>query len=179
MHKFTDDKGREWAIDLNVHALGRVRNACGVDLCEPMIETKDDGTPDHTKGLLIKLSNDPVSLAAVIYTLCEEQAEKEKITPEDFGRALSGKGITGAIDALIRVVADFSSSLPGRSAWKALTEKILDATKAMDARVVAAVESLSVEEIITRARPQSGEKSIGSQESSDSTPDLTPIGNSG
>lgn len=179
MHKFTDDKKREWTIDLNVHALGLVRNECGVDLCEPMVGMKDDGTPDPTKGLLIKLANDPVTLAAVIYTLCEEQAVAEKVTPEEFGRSLSGKGITGAIDALIRAVSDFSSSLPGRSAWKALTEKILDATKAMDERAVAAVANLTVEEIITRAQPQSGGKSTGSQESSDSTLDLTPTGNSG
>lgn len=178
MHKFTDDKGRDWTIDLNVHALGRVRNSCGVDLCEPMVGTKDDGSPDPTKGLLSRLANDPVILAAVIYSLCEEQAATAKVTPEDFGRGLFGKGISGAIDALIRAVADFSSSLPGRSAWKAITEKILDVTKAMESRAEAAVQSFSVEEIVTLARPQSGAKSIGSPESSDSTPDLTHTGNS-
>ena len=78
MHSFVDNSRRTWEVAINVAAVKRIRGLLGIDLYALV----DDGFKS-----LSKLVSDPVTLADVLYCLCKDQADKQSITDEDFGRA--------------------------------------------------------------------------------------------
>ena len=92
MHSFVDNSRRTWEVAINVTAVKRIRGLLGIDLYALV----DDGFKS-----LSKLVSDPVTLADVLYCLCKDQADKQSISDEDFGRALSGDVITQAADAFV------------------------------------------------------------------------------
>jgi hypothetical protein len=64
MKTFSDNSGRSWGVTINVGAVKRVRDACGVNLL------------DAVGGTLIQqLIDDPVLLADIVYCLCKEAAD--------------------------------------------------------------------------------------------------------
>lgn len=99
MKTFQDNQDRQWEVELNVDALKRVRGALEVDLLTVM-----DGGED---SLLERLVADPVLLCDVIFVLCRPQAEKKKISDEDFGRAMAGDAIDAATTAFLEEVVNF------------------------------------------------------------------------
>jgi len=99
MQTFQDNQGRPWEVELNVHALKRVSGTLDVDLLTVM-----DGGED---SLLERLVVDPVLLCDVIYVLCRPQADKEKISDEDFGRAMAGDAIDAATTAFLEELVNF------------------------------------------------------------------------
>ncbi len=97
MPKFTDEKGRDWVVRVDVRAIKHVRAALEIDL----------GSLGKVAENLIQFADDPVLLCNVLYVLCEEQAEKLSITDEDFGRLLAGDVILDATMALEDAITDF------------------------------------------------------------------------
>ncbi len=81
---------------LNVGTLKRVRALCEVDLMQA-VEGK----------LVERLIADPVLLCDVLYAVCKEEAEKQNISDEDFGRGLGGDAIDSATTALLEELVDF------------------------------------------------------------------------
>ena len=132
MHSFVDNSRRTWEIAINVAAVKRIRGLLGIDLYALV----DDGFKS-----LSKLVSDPVTLADVLYCLCKDQAERQSITDEDFGRALAGDVITQAADAFVEELIDFFPDARARGslrkaieAGKAVREKVLNhAEKILDA----------------------------------------------
>ena len=132
MHSFVDNSRRTWEIAINVAAVKRIRGLLGIDLYALV----DDGFKS-----LSKLVSDPVTLADVLYCLCKDQAERQTITDEDFGRALAGDVITQAADAFVEELIDFFPDARARGslrkaieAGKAVREKVLNhAEKILDA----------------------------------------------
>ena len=131
MHSFVDNSRRTWEVTINVAAVKRIRGLLGIDLYALV----DDGFKS-----LSKLVSDPVTLADVLYCLCKDQAERQSITDEDFGRSLAGDVITQAADAFVEELIDFFPDARARGslrkaieAGKAVREKVLNhAEKILD-----------------------------------------------
>ena len=131
MHSFVDNSRHTWEVTINVAAVKRIRGLLGIDLYALV----DDGFKS-----LSKLVSDPVTLADVLYCLCKDQAERQSITDEDFGRALAGDVITQAADAFVEELIDFFPDARARAslrkaieAGKAVREKVLNhAEKILD-----------------------------------------------
>lgn len=123
MKSFKDRTGRAWLIEVNVTAIKKVRALCdGLDLVN-MIQF--DGERPNT-AVLDRLSSDPVLLVDLIYVLCKDQADQDKITDEEFGRRMNGDAIEAATTALLEEMIDFFPEAKRR-----LLRLILDQAEAM------------------------------------------------
>ena len=96
MRTFTDAMGTAWGITVNVLAVKRVRTLLDVDLMEIA-----------TGSLLDRLGRDPVLLCNVLFVICKDQADAEKVSDEDFGRRMGGDAIEAATNAFLEEVIDF------------------------------------------------------------------------
>lgn len=96
MKTFTDNAGRTWSVQVNVEAIKRVRDLCGVNLLD-VLEGK----------LLERLSGDPILLCDCVYAACKVQADERNVSDADFGRAMAGDAIDSAATALLEELVDF------------------------------------------------------------------------
>jgi hypothetical protein len=161
MHSFVDNEKRTWEISINVTAVKRIRGLMGVDLYALV----DDGFKS-----LSKLVSDPVTLADVLYCLCKDQAEKQSITDEEFGRALAGDAITLAADAFVEELIDFFPDVRARASLR----KAIEAGKAVRDKVLNHAEKL-LESINPETEAQKWISSSGTwPESSGATQDHSP-----
>jgi hypothetical protein len=163
MHSFVDNAKRTWEISINVTAVKRIRGLLGIDLYALV----DDGFKS-----LSKLVSDPVTLADVLYCLCKDQAEKQSITDEEFGRALAGDAITLAADAFVEELIDFFPDARARVSLR----KAIEAGKAVRDKVLN-----HAEKILDSINPETeAQKWINSSgiwpESSGATQDHSPSG---
>jgi len=129
MHSFVDNSRRTWEVAINVAAVKRIRGLLGIDLYALV----DDGFKS-----LSKLVSDPVTLADVLYCLCKDQAEKQSISDEDFGRALAGDAITQAADAFVEELIDFFPDARARASLR----KAIEAGKTVRDKVLSHAESI-------------------------------------
>lgn len=95
MRTFKDSDGRDWAIEIDVPARGRVLTATEFDLLSVL-----------EPGQIEKLS-DPVTLVAVLHSLCVEQVAKLNLTPDQFAHGMRGDALDDAAEALMGAIADF------------------------------------------------------------------------
>jgi hypothetical protein len=129
MHSFVDNSRRTWEIAINVAAVKRIRGLLGIDLYALV----DDGFKS-----LSKLVSDPVTLADVLYCLCKDQADKQSISDEDFGRALAGDAITHAADAFVEELIDFFPDARARASLR----KAIEAGKTVRDKVLSHAEKI-------------------------------------
>jgi len=99
MHTFTDTAGRTWTLAVHVDALKRVRALVGVDLVEAV-----------TGGLWARLLADPVLLCDVVFALVKPDADAQKVSDTDFGRAMAGDALGAALAALQEELLGFFPS---------------------------------------------------------------------
>jgi len=112
MRTFKDNAGRAWSVQINVDALKRVRSLLDVDLLE-VLEGK----------LIDRLSGDPVFLCDVLYAVVKPEADAQKVSDEDFGRAMGGDALDGATAALLEELVDFFPS-PRRKVLRKAMDKL-------------------------------------------------------
>jgi hypothetical protein len=129
MHSFVDNSQRTWEVAINVAAVKRIRGLLGIDLYSLV----EDGFKS-----LSKLVSDPVTLADVLYCLCKDQADKQSITDEDFGRALAGDAITLAADAFVEELIDFFPDARARTSLR----KAIEAGKTVRDKVLSHAEKI-------------------------------------
>lgn len=86
--RFTDNKDREWLLDLDMFEAQRISEEYGVNLLGM------DG------AAWVSLGSDLVLTFSVIWSLCEEQAVAAGIDAREFARGMVGEAIERAIDAL-------------------------------------------------------------------------------
>ena len=129
MHSFVDNSRRTWEVAINVAAVKRIRGLLGIDLYALV----DDGFKS-----LSKLVSDPVTLADVLYCLCKDQADKQSINDEDFGRALAGDAITHAADAFVEELIDFFPDARARASLR----KAIEAGKTVRDKVLSHAEKI-------------------------------------
>jgi hypothetical protein len=96
MRAFVDATGRTWTVAITVDAIKRVRGLLKVDLLEVV-----DGK------LVDRLVSDPILLCDVVYAVCKPEADTRGVTDADFGRAMAGDAIDGAVTALLEDLVDF------------------------------------------------------------------------
>jgi len=101
MKRFTDARGRDWTVEINVSAIRRVRDLLDIDLT----------ALDEQDGALIKtLHDDPITLVDVLYVICKPQADRDGITDVQFGEGMAGDAIAHATEALIGEIINFTPS---------------------------------------------------------------------
>jgi hypothetical protein len=91
-----------------------VRDLTGLDLLQVL-----DGS------LIDKLIRDPVLLCDVVYAACKPEADAQKVTDEQFGRAMAGDAIEHATSALLEELVSFCPSPRDR----ANLGRVLETTK--------------------------------------------------
>ena len=94
MSTFKDSTGREWFIKVVVDAIERIREI-GIDL------------GDITGATMRRLLADDVLLVRTLWLLCEAQADRDGITPAQFGEAMLGDALDDGYEALRGSLDDF------------------------------------------------------------------------
>jgi len=96
MQVFTDKKGRNWTVVINVAAVRRVKAMLDIDLMEAI------------GGQLIKkLSSDPGLIFNILYVLCENEAVERGVSDRKFGAAVKGGCAVAAYSALLSELVEF------------------------------------------------------------------------
>jgi len=122
-----DNRGRSWALSVNVGTIRRVRELTGKNLL------------DIAGGSLAEeLSTDPVLLADVLCALHRPELEKMGVSEDDFGESLAGDAIAEATDALMEDLVNFFPDqrrrrLLGMALERAKKEEAAKMDKAMEA----------------------------------------------
>lgn len=98
MHKFPDNTGQEWPIEIDGLAVKRVRTLLGFDL---MTIVENEGRT------LLELLDDPIMLGDVVYCLLQPQLDKAGISDEQFGPRLKGDALDAAWEAVLLELIDF------------------------------------------------------------------------
>jgi len=96
-HAFADLAGRVWVLALNYGLAKRIEKELGVDF-----------TNAHNGRCFQQLGQDDALFVAVLFAICEKQAEAEGVTPEQFAEGLAGDQIEAAGDALAECVKLFT-----------------------------------------------------------------------
>ena len=104
MKTFKDNAGRTWTVSVDVDAIRRVRTALKVNL-----------TSTDFGAVLEQILSDPVLLCDVLYVICKPEADRQKVSDEDFGRAMAGDAIEHATGALLEELANFTPNPRDRS----------------------------------------------------------------
>lgn len=133
MKTFKDRHGNEWEIDLSLGACERVRDRAGVDLTDIV----------STQATFAKLA-DPFVLGSVLWVLCERQADKRGIGPEEFRDCFNGDTVHAASEALIDETVFFCRA-PMRPAMQLAVDKAREADRRMVAAMNANMEQLGRE----------------------------------
>jgi hypothetical protein len=133
---WTDSDNRSWSCAITVATVKRVQQLAKVNLLEAF------------DGLLMKLADDPVSLANVLYAVCKLQADERDVTDEQFGELLGGETIEAATTALVQGIIDFFPS-QRRQVLKQIWAKTQKARQAVTDLAVEKVESPKLDELQT------------------------------
>ena len=96
MKTFKDNENRTWTVAVNIATVKRVKSLLNINLFDAI-----DG------DLLKRLLTDTILLCDVIYIICKPEADQNKITDEQFGRAMAGDVIEHATVAFLEELVDF------------------------------------------------------------------------
>lgn len=143
MHPFTDTKGRQWRIEINLGAAMQVKSAFGVDLLTP-----EAGDPP----LLSRLATDEFLLGSVICQLLSGQMGANSMTEADVYAAFDGTTLLAATDAFFAELADFFQSR-GRTDRAAAVRKQTALMQAGIRAAEAKVEAITTDAVLG---PKSG-----------------------
>ena len=139
MRTFKDNAGRTWTVTVNVDCIKRVRSLVQVDLLEAA-EGK----------LLDRLVGDPILLCDVIYCICKPEADAQRVSDEEFGRAMAGDAIDQATTALLEELVDFFPG-PKRLVLRKALEKLKQLEEKAYGLVAKRLESQEMEERLEAA----------------------------
>lgn len=124
---FTDGDGREWKLRLTVGLVEDIQKETGVEL-------GDESNADWLALLFGKRRK----LVEVLWLLCEAQADKAGVTPEQFGHLFDGATLDAAGTALAAAVADF---FPRSRISQALRENLQAILEAGEEKAVAEIRA--------------------------------------
>lgn len=151
MAKFKDSQGTEWDVRFVLPMVPKLREA-GYDL----------GKIDASGGALDALG-DPEKVGRILWVACEAQADKRKVSPEQFAELFDGPTIHAAVEAVFEATADFTQR---PAVAKAIRDKLPGAMGRADEAIV---HRLGV--VFERMTPSgSNDSATNSPASPDSTP---------
>ena len=93
---FTDTRGREWPLFINVLKARKIKNELKIDLLNFFTDEKSQET----------VNEDPFQLLGVFYIL--SNAADKNVTEEDFLEAFNGDTVEAAQAALMEALVNFS-----------------------------------------------------------------------
>lgn len=150
MSSFTDSKGRDWSIVVNVGTLAAVKRETGLNLADAI-------NPSST--VIEDITSDPVKFFDALLSILSKQMTERGVDAEDFAEGLSDEDVAvSASKALIEGLLDFFPPERSRAMKRALG-KLWSATQAKaDTQAKAAIERLEnldfdamAEEIVSRS----------------------------
>jgi hypothetical protein len=142
MNRMKDSKGREWEIPVNVLTIGRVRQEHdGLNLLEVVM-------PEN--ALLDRLAGDPIELAQVLFLLCRDQIDREKIAAEDFYTSLSRDCLDDGLRAILDGAVNFSPS-GLRAAYRKVLDKSAKLEETQHKRLAALIDSTEFDAMLDSA----------------------------
>jgi hypothetical protein len=161
--KFTDTKEREWIVAIDVTTVVDLRNTLEFDILS-----------DDQGQMVLRLEQDPVLLANVLFVVCQDQAKLLKVDSREFGRGLCGPPIGDATAALIEALADFSQSPKAKQNLRAtfgLVRRMLDRGRtAVEKRLGSGAVEKAVEEALTQFESSSSAPAAAASSHGDSLP---------
>ena len=149
MASFRDSAGREWVVTINPWLMKQVRDRTGVHLGKLL----DDQFAGYAA-----LMGDVVQLVDVLFVLCAEQAAREGVTDEQFGRALAGDAVEAAAAAFEEAFADFCPSHL-RRILRAMRAKGVEAQATATPRVMEVISKLDLGATFSPSATTSGASS--------------------
>lgn len=95
--EFADDFGRTWPLRISVADLPALRRLAKLELTgsAPIFER------------CAELLGEPEALVRVLYHLCQDQAQRDGVSPEEFARGFGGDVFLPAVKALAGAIIDF------------------------------------------------------------------------
>jgi hypothetical protein len=93
MQTFTDIHGRTWTVAISIGTVKRVKNRLGIDML--------DIQP------FMKQVQDIMTLCDVLYVVCQDEAEKNGMTDEQFASVLAGPTLRTAREAFMEAFLAF------------------------------------------------------------------------
>ena len=90
MHKFKDNNGLEWEIELNIAVVKKIRNELEVDLNA------------LTEGQMADITTKPETLVDIISVICTPQIVKRELDEYSFANCMIGEAIDNAYEALVK-----------------------------------------------------------------------------
>lgn len=136
---FTDNADRHWQVEISVAAIKRVRRLLDFDL----LELNAGGEA------LERLASDPVLVCDVLFAVCLPDADRLKITDEQFAEGLGGDSIEHATTALLEALADFFQKGKRQVLHKALAKIKQIEAKACE-QAMTALDSIEVEQALAK-----------------------------
>lgn len=113
MASFKDMQGREWQVNINIGLVKKLQ-AASINILE-----MDKGEPP----LMQRLATDIVLIVDMLYVLCQAEAEKRSVNPEQFAEALGLDSIQPAREALMQALSDFFRCLKRNDVVKILKKQ--------------------------------------------------------
>ena len=96
MKQFIDNHSRSWVVEVNIYSAKQVKDLLHFDLLD-----LDNG------NIFVKLGEDPILCADILYVLCKEQCDKLNITDMEFGKSLAGDAFETAANMLVEEIINF------------------------------------------------------------------------
>ena len=114
MATFTDTKGREWNLSLDLASMEHIRDVFKIDLFNVWAEEAD----------IWEFLDDLSKFGQVIWWMLEEQLAAQNV--DDLKSGLSGDVISDAQDAFLEARADFFPNKKRREAFLELVKKTME-----------------------------------------------------
>lgn len=162
MTRFKDKNDKEWRIEITMGTIKTVRELLCIDLMESI---KKDGE----SNLSFELMLNPEMLVDILFVVCMDQADAEKITDIQFAALMGGDAIELATEALLGEIVNFSPKLL-RKPMMAAMAKSMEIMEAGAKHVTDRMASVNVQKILDKNKA-SLDKHISSLESAELTPE--------
>ncbi len=166
MQAFKDTTGRAWELVIDMTGRKKVLALTGVDLLK-LVE-------DAARGMG-ELLQDLGRLVDVLYVLCREQAHREGVSEEDFGRGFSGDVLESAAEAFVEEWVNFTPNPKVRNNLRKMFAKSRTAWAQAVSLAEEEIDAIDPASLVRALSNSSG----GSPANSASTPAPSPSGSSG
>ena len=173
MANFSDNNGRNWVVNLNVHTIKTIKTTLEIDLLD-----------DKVHEVLQRIADDVVLAVDVLYLAVQEQLDAAQISDIDFGKSLGGDCLNEAVGALVQALIDFFPNPAKREFLQRLWEKSQKHMDKTNQKMLSMLEDDRVNQALTENLEKGTEKGIqeaisglnstASQDSSESTPIPSP-----
>jgi hypothetical protein len=106
MKTFRDTAGREWAVTVDLPAIGRVMKA-GIEYLGEPLKVNLLALLEPDSDLLKKALEYPPMIGGIVYALCLPQCVDKNISDEEFARGLDGDVLEKALDCILEETVGF------------------------------------------------------------------------